>query len=149
MECRSRRRQQGNPWGPRIAAAGLAAALGACAISERAETIYMDQQHAATALIDAIAVAEASNPALADRLYGTENDLDDACAPLRQGGYRKMSGQEMDGALERAIWRTMDNCAAKTREVVSLLWRVDPDTAADFFPVRDVASASGPSLRFP
>ena len=141
MERRSRRRRQGNSWGPRIAAAGLAAALGACAISERAKTIYMDQQHAATALIDAIAVAEASDPALADRLYGTENDLDDACAPLREAGYRKMSGQEMDGALERAIWHTMDGCAAKTREVVSLLWRVDPDTAAYFFPDRDVASA--------
>ena len=47
----------------------------------------------------------------------------------------------MDGALERAIWHTMDGCAAKTREVVSLLWRVDPDTAAYFFPDRDVASA--------
>ncbi len=142
MERHSRRRPQGTPWGQRIAAAGLAAALGACAISERAETIYMDQQHATTALIDAIAVAEASDPALADRLYGTENDLDDACAPLREAGYRKMSGQEMDGALERAIWRSMDGCAAKTREVVNLLWRVDPDTAADFFPVRDVATAS-------
>ncbi len=149
MERHSRRRRQGNPWGQRIAAAGLAAALGACAIGERAETIYMDQQHATTALINAIAVAEASDPALADRLYGTENDLDDACAPLREAGYRKMSGQEMDGALERAIWRTMDSCAAKTREVVSLLWRVDPDTAAYFFTVRDVTSASGASLRFP
>jgi hypothetical protein len=141
MERHSRRRRQGTPWGQRIAAAGLAAALGACAIGERAETIYMDQQHAATALIDAIAVAEASDPALADRLYGTENELDDACAPLREAGYRKMSGQEMDGALERAIWRSMDGCAAKTREVVNLLWRVDPDTAAYFFPDRDVASA--------
>ncbi len=115
MERRSRRRRQRNPWGRRMAAAGLAAALGACAISERAETIYMDQQHAATALIDAIAVAEASDPALADRLYGTETDLDDACAPLREASYRKMSGQEMDGALERAIWRSMDGCAANTK----------------------------------
>jgi hypothetical protein len=48
----------------------------------------------------------------------------------------------MDGALERAIWRSMDGCAAKTREVVNLLWRVDPDTAAYFFPVPDVATAS-------
>jgi hypothetical protein len=142
MERHSRRRRQGSPWGQRIAAAGLAAALGACAIGERAETIYMDQQHATTALIDAIAVAEANDPALADRLYGTENDLDDACAPLREAGYRKMSGHEMDGALERAIWRSMDGCAAKTREVVNLLWRVDPDTAAYFFPVPDVATAS-------
>ncbi len=141
MERHSRRRRQGNSWGQRIAAAGLAAALGACAVSERAETIYMDQQYAATALIDAIAVAEAGDPALADRLYGTENDLDDACAPLREAGYRKMSGHELDGSLERAIWRSMDGCAAKTREVVSLLWRVDPDTAAYFFPVRDVATA--------
>ena len=149
MERRSRRRRQGTPWGRRIAAVGLAAVLGACAIRERAETIYMDQQHAATALIDAIAVAEAGDPALADRLYGTENELDDACAPLREASYRKMSGREMDGALERAILGSMDGCAAKTREVVSLLWRVDPDTAAYFFPGRDVASAGAATFRFP
>jgi hypothetical protein len=149
MERHSRRLRQGDSWGRRIVAAGLAAALGACAISERAEAIYMDQLHAATALIDAIAAAEASDPALADRLYGTENDLDDACAPLREAGYRKMSGQKLDGALERAILGTMDGCAAKTREVVSLLWQVDPETAAYFFPDRELASAGATNFRFP
>ncbi len=135
-----RRRRLGGCWGRRIAAAGLAAALGACAISQRAETIYMDQHHAATALIEAITVAEAGDPALADRLYGTESDLDDACAPLREASYRKMSGRELDGALESAILDSLDGCAAKTREVVSLLWRIDPDTAAYFYSGPDVAS---------
>ncbi len=134
-------RRLGRYWGRHCAAAGFAAFLGACAISERAETIYMDQHHVTIALIEAITVAEADDPALADRLYGTESDLDDACAPLREASYRKMSGREMDGALQRAILDSLDGCAAKTREVEGLLWRVDPETATYFFPSRNVASA--------
>ena len=138
------RRRLGNHspgyWGRRIAAAGLAALLGACAISERAETVYMDQHHVTVALIEAITIAEADDPALADRLYGTESDLDEACAPLREASYRKMSGREVDGVLQSAILDSLDGCAAKTREVEGLLWRVDPETATYFFPSQNVAS---------
>ncbi len=132
----------GSTWGRCCAAAGLAALLGACTLSQRAETIYMDQHHVTIALIEAIEVAEAGDPALADRLYGTEGDLDEACAPLREASYRKMSGREMDGALQRAILDSLDGCAAKTREVEGLLWRVDPETATYYFPGQDVASAA-------
>lgn len=131
----------GGFWGRRYAAVGLAAFLGACAISERAETVYMEQHHVTIALIEAITVAETEDPALADQLYGTETDLDEACAPLREASYRQMSGREMDGALQRAILDSLDGCAAKTREVEGLLWRVDPETATYFFPSQDVASA--------
>ena len=131
----------GGTWGRRCAAVGLAALLGACTLSQRAETIDMDQHHVTIALIEAIEAAEASDPALAEHLYGTEGDLDAACAPLREASYRKMSGREMDGALQRAILDSLDGCAAKTREVEGLLWRVDPETATYFFPGQDVASA--------
>ena len=140
MKRHSGRRRWGGFRGRRCAAVGLAAFLGACAISERAETIYMDQHRVTIALIEAITVAEADDPALADRLYGTETDLDEACAPLREASYRKMSGRELDGALQSAILDSLDGCAAKTREVVGLLWRVDPATAAYFFPSQDLAS---------
>ena len=141
MKRHSGRRRWGGVRGRRCAAVGLAAFLGACAIGERAETIYMEQHHVTIALIEAITVAEADDPALADRLYGTENDLDDACAPLREASYRKMSGRELDGALRRAILDSLDGCAAKTGEVVGLLWRVDPETAAYFSPSQNLASA--------
>lgn len=141
MKSRYGRGRLGGYWGRRYAAVGLAAFLGACALSERAETIYMDQHHVTIALIEAITVAEADDPALADHLYGTETDLDEACAPLREASYRKMSGRELDGALQRAILDSLDGCAAKTREVEGLLWRVDPETATYFFPSQNVASA--------
>ncbi len=142
MKSRYGRGRLGGYWGRRYAAVGLAAFLGACALSERAETIYMDQHHVTIALIEAITVAEADDPALADQLYGTETDLDEACAPLREASYRKMSGRELDGALQRAILESLDGCAAKTREVEGLLWRVDPETATYFFASQDVASAA-------
>ncbi len=141
MKRQSGRRRLGGFWGRRCAAVGLAAFLGACAIGERAETVYMDRHHVNIALIESIAVAETEDPALADRLYGTESDLDQACAPLREASYRKMSGRELDGALEIAILDSLDGCAAKTREVEGLLWRVDPETATYFFPSQDLASA--------
>ncbi len=141
MKSRNGRGRLGDYWGRRCAAVGLAGFLGACAIGERAETIYMNQHHATIALIEAITVAETGDPALADHLYGTENALDEACAPLREASYRKMSGRDMDGVLQRAILDSLDGCAAKTREVESLLWRVDPETATYFFPSRNVASA--------
>ncbi len=142
MTSRYGRGRLGVYWGGRCAAVGLAALLGACALGERAETIYMEQHQVTIALIEAIEVAEADDPTLADQLYGTESDLDEACTPLREASYRKMSGREMDGALQRAILNSLDGCAAKTREVEDLLWRVDPETAAYFFPSQNLASAA-------
>ena len=109
---------------------GLLALLGACAISERAEAIYLQQHRATTALTETIVAAEAADPELAERLYGTESELDDACAPLRQAGDRKLHGGEVDG------------CAAKTQEVEIRLWRVDPETAKYFLGGADIASAA-------
>ncbi len=51
---------------------GLIALLGACATSERAEAIYLQQHRATTALTETIVAAEAEDPELAERLYGTE-----------------------------------------------------------------------------
>ncbi len=121
---------------------GLIALLGACAISERAEAIYLRQHRATTALNETIIAAEAENPELAERLYGTESEFDNACTALRRAGYRKMYGGEFDGGLEWAILDSLDGCAAKTQEVEALLWRVDPETAKYFLGGADIASAA-------
>ncbi len=71
-----------------------------------------------------------------------ESEFDDACALLRQAGYRKMYGGEVDGELEWAILDSLDGCAAKTQEVEILLWRVDPETAKYFLGGADIASAA-------
>ena len=125
-----------------FAAFGLLAPLGACATSERADAIYLQQHRATTALTETIVAAEAEDPELAERLYGTESELDDACAPLRQAGYRKLYGGEVDGDLQWVILDSLDRCAAKTQEVEVLLWRVDPETAKYFLGASDIASAA-------
>ena len=121
---------------------GLIALLGACAIGARAEAIYLQQHRATTALTETNVAAEAEDPELAERLYVTESELGDACAPLRQAGYRKFYGGEVDGELEWAILDSLGGCAAKTQEVETLLWRVDPETAKYFLGGADIASAA-------
>ncbi len=121
---------------------GLIALLGACATSERAEALYLQQHRATTALTETIVTAEAEDPELAERLYGTESELDDACAPLRQAGYRKLYGGKVDGELGWAVLDSLDGCAAKTQEVEILLWRIDPETAKYFLGGADIASAA-------
>jgi hypothetical protein len=121
---------------------GLIALLGACATGERAEAIYLQQHRATTALAETIVAAEAEDPELAERLYDTESEIDDACAPLRQAGYRKLYGGEVDGDLQWVILDSLDGCAAKTQEVEVLLWRVDPETAKYFLGGADIALAA-------
>ncbi len=122
----------GSGWfGRCFTAFGLIALLGACATGERAEAIYLQQHRATTALAETIVAAEAKDP-----------ELDDACAPLRQAGYRKLYGGEVDGDLQWLILDSLDGCAAKTQEVEVLLWRVDPETAKYFLGASDIASAA-------
>lgn len=126
--------------GRSLAALGFILALSGCSMSERAETIYLQQHRASTALTETIVVAETEDPALADRLYDTESALDDACAALREAGYRKMNGKEVDPKLEWAIVDSLDGCSAKAQEVEALLWRIDPVTAHYFLGTSDIAS---------
>ncbi len=121
----------------------LLALLAACATRERAEAVYLQQHRAATALTEMIVAAELDDPALAERLYASESELDRACAPLREAGYRRFYGEQVDRELEWAIAQALDGCAAKTAEVERLLWRLDPETAGYFLGAPDVASAGG------
>ncbi len=126
------RRMKRSAFGGCLAVLGLVAGLGGCTLSERAETVYLQQHRASTALIETIVFAEEADPKLADSLYDTESALDDACAALREASYRKMGGEAIDSDLEWAIVDSLDGCAAKTQEVELMLWRIDPETARYF-----------------
>jgi hypothetical protein len=121
---------------------GLVTGLGGCTLSERAETVYLQQHRASTALTETIVFVEEADPKLADSLYETESALDDACAPLREASYRKLGGETIDSDLEWAIVDSLDGCAAETQEVERLLWRIDPETARFFLGTPDLASAA-------
>ncbi len=110
-------------------AAILAAALGGCTIGQRAEAVYFQQHQVLAALTAAIDAIEPRDPELADVLYDTEDGLNVACAPLWSAGNRRIRQQEIDGSLKWEVFQSLDDCAAKTREVERMIWRVAPDTA--------------------
>lgn len=130
--------------GHRVAVLGLLAVLGGCALSEQAETLYLRQHRAASALADTIAVTETQNPPLADALYAAEAELDLACGPLRRAGYLRLQAEEISTELEWEIVNSLDRCTMKTEEMESLLWRVNPDIAAYFLPARAAANELSP-----
>ena len=126
------RRMKRGAFGGCLAVLGLVTGLGGCTLSERAETVYLQQHRASTALTETIVFAEEADPKLADSLYDTQSALDDAYAALREASYRKMGGETIDSDLEWAIVDELDGCAAKTHEVERMLWRIDPETARYF-----------------
>jgi len=130
----------------RMAALGLLAALGACALSDRAETLYLRQNRAAAALAELIVASEADNPTLAGALYSAEAEFNDACAPLRRAGYLRLLAEDVDSDLEWAIINSMAACGAKADAVEHLVWRVDPRTAAFFQLPPPALATAGPAL---
>ncbi|MFQ6018724.1 MAG: hypothetical protein ACE5KF_11080 [Kiloniellaceae bacterium] len=123
------------------AATVIVAVLGGCTLNERAEAVYLRQQRASTALIEAIVAAEDENPALAESLYDTEAAFNDVCAPLRRASYRRLYAEEIEGDLEWAIFLALEDCASKTGDVERLLWQVDPENARYYLGSPDLASA--------
>lgn len=132
--------------GRRVAALGLVATLGSCAVSDRAEMLYLRQNRAVTALAEAIAQNEIRNPPLAEALYAAEAELDQACGPLRHAGYLRFQAEEISTELEWEIINSLDDCTLKTEEMEKLLWRVNPDIATYFLPKPAAATKHTPRL---
>ncbi len=130
----------------RGAALALVVALGACALGERAETLYLRQHRAAATLAETIALKEERDPPLADALYTAEADLNEACEPLRRAGYLRLQAEEVDDELGWAIVNSLETCAAKTEATETLLWRLSPEIAAFYLPPRTAAAKQAPRL---
>ena len=112
-----------------LIAAFLAAALTGCAVGERAETLYLYQHRLLVALTTALVGIEPHDPELADRLYDSEDELNTVCRALWQAGSRRIEAQEIDDGLRWQVFTSLDACAERTREVETLLWETDPETA--------------------
>ncbi len=120
------------PWFGGLAALGLLAGLGGWALSDQAENVHLQQHRASTALTDAILAAESSDPDLAERLYVVEAAFAKSCARLREAAARRINNQPSDSDHMWSVYRSLDRCSAKTREVERLLRVVDPESAAYF-----------------
>ena len=107
--------------------------VGACAaMGDRAEALFFRQQTAQSALADTIGRVETARPQLAERLYGAEDELHEACAPLREAGQRKIYHQTIGTDLEWEVVGALDTCETKTRQVEQLVQRTESgdDSAA-------------------
>lgn len=134
--------------GRHIAALGVVAVLGGCALNQRAEVLYLRQHKAATALAETIAHNETENPVLAETLYAAESEFDQACGALRHAAYLRFQSEKISTELEWEIVNSMDGCALKTEEMEGLLWRVNPEIAAFFLPTPVAAGENSPRLSF-
>lgn len=118
------------PWLPGSVACVVCILLAAC--GQAAETVFHQQHQVSIALAQTILEAEGEGGNRAQRLYRTEQELNEACAPLQEAGYREMNEEEIDGALEFEILVSLDDCRAKAQEVEHLLRRIDPEIARYF-----------------
>ena len=112
--------------------AALSAVLSGCTIAQRAENLYFQQQQLAAALTTAITLAEPEDPELADRLYDSEDRLNTACRPLTEAAGRRIDEREMEDGLRWRVFTALESCGKTSREVESLLWEVDPNTATTY-----------------
>ncbi len=112
-----------------LTAAFLTAALGACAIGERAEALFLFQHRLLAALTSTITAVEPEHPDLADRLYDKEDELYSACQALWEAGERRIEGHEIGDDLRWRVFVILESCSEKTHEVEALVWQIDPDTA--------------------
>lgn len=132
----------------RAAALGLVAGLGACTLNDRAETLFLRQHRAASALAETIGANETQNPPLAEALYAAEAEFDLACGPLRHAAYLRFQGEEVTSKLEWEIVNSLDRCTLKTEQVEALIRRVSPEIAAYFLAIPTTAPEQSPRLSF-
>jgi len=128
--------------GQPTAALLLTALVGACAVGDRAEELYYRQHRIAAALADSIVAAEAEDPPLATQLYAAEDELDSACGPLRQAGYRRFNGEAIDDELRWRIVDSLDACTIEAERTEALLLRVDPATAGFYLGTPRLSAAA-------
>ena len=126
--------------GAGLAALTLVAVVGACALGDRAQAVFFRQQFAQGALADTIVRLEMDRPRLVEQLYGMEDELHEACAPLRQAGQRLIFDEAIDSDLEWAIVIALDTCETKTRQVEQLVHWAESGNDGSPMPDLDVAS---------
>ena len=106
---------------PAAAALGVLASAGGCSLGRQAEALYMRQQDVQGELATTLASLEMARPALAERLYWLEDELHNACQPLREAGKRKFAGQEVGPGLDCAVMTSLSRCASTTGVIESLV----------------------------
>ncbi|MEM7225199.1 MAG: hypothetical protein AAF495_19630 [Pseudomonadota bacterium] len=117
----------------------LATGLAGCM---QGEEVFLRQNQASTALAYTIMDLETTQPESVDELYDAEQELARACAPLQKAGVLGMRQEEISLGLRLEIFDALDDCAAVSHEVESLVWQLDPEIARTYLDVSVLAEVS-------
>lgn len=109
-----------------VSAAVVVTALAACSQGER---VFTRQNQAASALATMGMEAEASNALNLDLIYAAEEQLFDACAPLRDVAARRMSGEDVGLDSELVAFVSMTRCETETKRAETFIRTGDPNVA--------------------
>lgn len=109
-----------------VLAAAVALAVGACSYRDRAEAVYLYQHRAHSALVATIDSVQATDPALANRLYDAEEELERVCAPLQEAGQRTIYGKDIDRSLELAVMTALSDCEATAARIEAVVRETNP-----------------------
>ena len=109
-------------------------AIAGC--SNSGEKVFTRQNQAASALATMVMEAEAQSPTQSagkvDQIYAAENQLQDACAPLREMASRRMTGETVGFDTELVAFVTLDRCESETRRVEEFIRKDNPAIARTY-----------------
>jgi len=106
----------------------MALALVANACSQ-GEHVFTRQNQAASALATMGMEAEARNAANIELIYAAESQLYEACAPLRDVAFLRMSGEEVQLESELVAFVSLRPCEIETKRAETFIWSGDPNLA--------------------
>jgi hypothetical protein len=109
-----------------ILAMALAVSLGACSQGER---VFTRQNQAASALATMGMEAEAANALNLDLIYAAEEQLFQACAPLRDVASRRMSGEDVGIDTHLVAFVSLTYCESETERAETFIRTGDPNLA--------------------
>lgn len=111
-----------------------AAMLAVAACSQSGERVFTRQNQAASALATLGMEAETKSPRKfdLDLIYDAEDQLHEACAPLRKVASTRMSGQEVGFDTQLVALASLDRCETETTRVEGFIWKASPTVARTY-----------------
>lgn len=109
-----------------VSAMALVMAAAACS---QGEHVFTRQNQAASALATMGMEAEARNAANIELIYAAESQLYEACAPLRDVAFLRMSGEEVQLESELVAFVSLRPCEIETKRAETFIWSGDPNLA--------------------
>lgn len=111
-----------------------AAVLAVAACAQTGERVFTRQNQAASALATLGMEAETKSPRKIDldMIYDAEDQLHEACAPLRKVASTRMMGRDVAIDTQLVALVSLDRCETETTRVEGFIWRASPTVARTY-----------------